>query len=79
MENLEKYRRIFRDAFQYDGDVEQLAYQCIPAWDSVGHMQLVAALEDEFGIEMDVDDIIDFSSFRKGIDILGKYKVFPGS
>ncbi|VXC75866.1 acyl carrier protein [Massilia sp. 9I] len=75
MSNLEKYKGIFKESFQHEGDVEQLEYQGIPEWDSVGHMQLMAALEDAFGIELDVDDIIDFSSFKKGITILAKYKV----
>ena len=38
-------------------------------------MQLMAALEDNFEIEMDVDDIIDFSSFEKGKEIMSKYGV----
>lgn len=75
MNNTEKYKILFKESFQYNGDVEQLVYQAIPEWDSVGHMQLMAALEDSFGIELDVDDIIDFSSFKKGIAILSKYKV----
>jgi len=75
MSNLDKYQGIFKESFQYEGDVAQLEYQGIPEWDSVGHMQLMAALEDAFGIELDVDDIIDFSSFKKGITILAKYKV----
>ena len=36
-------------------------------------MQLMAALEEDFEIEMDVDDIIDFSSFEKGKEIMSKY------
>ena len=75
MNNLEKYREIFETSFQYEGDVSALKYQDIPAWDSVGHMQLMTKLEEEFDIEMDVDDIIDFSSFEKGIEILKKYSV----
>ncbi len=42
------------------------------AWDSVGHMQLVAELEDAFDIMMDTDDIIDLSSYEKGKEILAK-------
>jgi acyl carrier protein len=38
-------------------------------------MQLMAELEDEFKVEMDIDDIIDFSSFKEGIKILSKYDV----
>jgi acyl carrier protein len=75
MSNLDKYQKVFKESFQYEGDLEQLAYQGITEWDSVGHMQLMAALEDMFGIELDVDDIIDFSSFKKGITILAKYNV----
>jgi len=73
--NLDKYSSIFRQSFQIDGDVTNLAYQSIPEWDSVAHMQLMATLEDAFSVELDVDDIIDFSSFSKGIEILAKYNV----
>jgi acyl carrier protein len=69
-----KYREIFQQSFQHE-QVETLKYQDIPAWDSVGHMGLVAALEDEFEIEMEIDDIIDMSSFDKGKEILAKYGV----
>ena len=75
MTNLEKYTKIFSESFDYSGDVSVLEYQSITEWDSVGHMQLMAALEDSFSIELDVDDIIDFSSFNKGIEILAKYDV----
>lgn len=75
MDNFDKYQTIFKEAFQYQGDVTELVYQAIPEWDSVGHMQLMAALEESFSIELDVDDIIDFSSFKKGIEILVKYKI----
>jgi acyl carrier protein len=75
MSNLDKYTSIFKASFQFDGDVTTLAYQGIKEWDSVGHMQLMAALEEAFSIELDVDDIIDFSSFGKGTEILAKYNV----
>ena len=35
----------------------------------------MAALEEGFSISMETDDIVDFSSFKKGIEILKKYKV----
>jgi acyl carrier protein len=38
-------------------------------------MRLIAAVEDTFGIKMETDDIIDFSSFEKGKEILKKYNV----
>ena len=76
MNNLEKYRNAFVEAFGVDeSEVDTLAYQGIEAWDSVGHMGLIAALEDAFDIVFDTDDIIDFSSFEKGKEILKKYEV----
>ena len=73
MTNLEKYTQIFSDNLGVSkGDVEGLTYQSISAWDSVGHMELVAAIEDAFDIMMDTDDIIDFNSFERGKEILSK-------
>jgi len=76
MTNLEKYNKAFIDTFEVGEDsLKDLAYMGIEQWDSVGHMSLVAALEDVFDIMMDTDDIIDFSSYAKGIEILKKYEV----
>ena len=38
-------------------------------------MTLISNLEDQFKISVDTDDIVDFSSFKKGMEILGKYKI----
>ena len=73
MSNLEKYNDAFITTFEIDGEqLQGLKYQDIPAWDSVGHMTLIAALEDSFDIMMDTEDIIDFSSYEKGKEILSK-------
>ena len=52
-----------------------MKYQSIQAWDSIGHMALIAELEETYDIMMETDDIIDFSSYKIGIEILGKYDV----
>jgi acyl carrier protein len=52
-----------------------LIYNSVKSWDSVGHMSLMAALENEFDIMMETEDIIDFSSYLKGMEILAKYQV----
>ena len=49
---------------------EKLKYNDIPEWDSIGHMTLMSELEEGFNISMDTDDIIDFISFKKRIQIL---------
>ena len=77
MSNKEKYINAFVEGLEISADevTETLEYQGIPNWDSVGHMALVACLEDAFDIMMDTDDIIDLSSFKKGIEILKKYDI----
>lgn len=75
--NIEKYDQAFIETIEVSGEQldANLLYQSVPAWDSVGHMQLVAALEDAFDIMLDTDDIIDLSSYDKGKEILAKYDV----
>ena len=77
MSNYDKYVDVFKSTFELESDsVEDLEYQGIDNWDSVGHMSLIANLEDAFDIMMETDDIIDFSSFKKGIEILStKYDI----
>ena len=77
MTNKEKYNQVFMESFMLEQDAlnEKLVYNCIPEWDSVGHMGMIAALEEAFDIMMETDDIIDFSSYTKGMEILVKYDI----
>jgi|TARA_B100001964_G_scaffold64336_1_gene73364 acyl carrier protein len=77
MKNKKKYTEIFIESLSIDKKKfsEKLKYNDIPEWDSIGHMTLMSALEEGFKISLDTDDIVDFSSFKKGIQILKKYKV----
>ncbi len=73
MNNLEKYNDAFMKIFGVkEEQLANLKYQDIEAWDSVGHMSLIAALEEAFDIMMDTDDIIDLSSYEKGKEVLAK-------
>ena len=77
MSNKEKYDQVFIESFSVDAEKlnEKLEYNSIETWDSIGHMQMIAELEDTFEIEFEMDDIINFSSYDKGIEILVKYGV----
>lgn len=77
MSNRNKYDEIFKEVFEIEADQlnDQLEYQSIEAWDSVGHMSLMAALEDEFDIMLEMDDIVDFGSYLTGIETMKKYGV----
>jgi acyl carrier protein len=76
MSNIEKYNQVFIETFEVGAaDLPGLVYQSIAAWDSVGHMSLMTALEGAFDIMLEMDDILDFSSYAKGKDILVKYQI----
>ena len=75
--SLDRYRNTFIKSLSIEKDSfkESLEYNEIPEWDSIGHMTLMSGLEEEFNISLETDDIVDFSSFKKGIETLTKYGV----
>jgi acyl carrier protein len=77
MDSRQMYNQVFLDCFGVDETqlTAELTYQSVESWDSVGHMAMVAQLEDSFSIMLEMDDIIDFSSYTVGIEILKKYGV----
>ena len=73
---IDKYDKVFMKSFKIKKDkLKKLKYNSIPQWDSVGHMSMVGALEETFKITLEMDDVIDFSSYEFGKKILKKYKV----
>ena len=72
MSNKEKYKETFIKSLAIDNKKfnENLKYNEIQEWDSIGHMTLMSGLEGSFAITMETDDIIDLSSYKKGIEIL---------
>ena len=77
MSNKQKYKDIFIKSLAMEDKKfnENIKYNEITEWDSIGHMTLMSGLEEGFSITMETDDIVDFSSFKKGIEILKKYSV----
>ena len=70
-----KYKLSFQETFNIDEkkDLIGLKYQDIEEWDSIGHMTLISNLEEKFGITFSTHDIVDFSSYKKGMDIIKNY------
>lgn len=59
-----------------DVDVRGLKYRAIEKWDSTAHMELIAALEEEFDIAIDTIDVLRINSFEAAARILRtKYDV----
>ena len=64
MTNLEKYDKLFMTNFKLTKDqLPGLKYRSIKLWD------------DTFDISIDTPDVLAFSSYEKGMDILRKYGV----
>ena len=65
---------IFSRVFEVPaGDVHEIEYQSVPAWDSIGHMMMISELEDEFGISIEMEDVIVISNFKECSAIVTKY------
>lgn len=77
MNNAQLLKKTFAEGLGIREDIvmDDLTYQSIKQWDSVGHMALIAAIETQFDIMMDTDDIIDMSSFAKAKEIIQKYEI----
>lgn len=74
---LERLRKVFRNSLEIPNElpVDDLEYRGSVQWDSLAHMSLVAAIEDEFGVMLDTDEVIDLSSFHRARQILEKHGV----
>ena len=74
MNNKEKYKEKFIKSLSINQEKfnEKIKYNEIEEWDSIGHMTLISGLEESFSITFETDDIIDFSSYKKGQEILSK-------
>jgi len=69
-----KIEDIFMSVFEVaNEDVDQISYQSVPTWDSIGHMIMVSELEAAFEISIDMDDVIVISNLETCIEKLQKY------
>ena len=73
---IDNYDKVFIKTFKIKKEkLKKLKYESVPQWDSVGHMSMIGMLEETFNITLEMDDIIDFSSYESGKKILKKYKI----
>jgi acyl carrier protein len=71
-QSVEKLRDIFRAALDYENgrDVSALRQADEPRWDSLMHVSLVAAIEGEFDVIIDVADSLRITSFQSAMEVL---------
>lgn len=69
-----KLTEIFASVFEIDnGEVSAVEYQSVPAWDSIGHMMMIAEVEEQFGISISMEDVIIISNFEECVNVIRKY------
>jgi acyl carrier protein len=75
MAGLAALETCFVDTFALEPstDPRSLNFQSIPEWDSVGHMQLVAAIETAFDVMLETQEVLDMSNFDKAVEILKRH------
>ncbi|MEO5347528.1 MAG: acyl carrier protein [Magnetococcus sp. YQC-9] len=49
----------------------------VPTWDSIGHMNLIGAVEESFGFRFELEELVEIDSVTALIDIIQKH--LPGS
>jgi acyl carrier protein len=66
-ELLVKVRAAFSSTFGIDSQNITLdsTPSDIPAWDSMGHVELASSLEREFGVSFDVDDLMAMENVKE--------------
>lgn len=71
MTNRQRYDQIFIDTLKLAAEELPAARQGeTEAWDSLGQMGLIAALEDAFDIELEPEEILGLDSYTAGAELL---------
>ena len=75
MENIDtRLKEFLVNQFQVEKEsiTEDLSFGDLPQWDSLGHMSLMAAIEDQFGVEVNADAIADLVNYKAILSFLKK-------
>jgi acyl carrier protein len=77
MNNLKKYNTVFASTFNILEETfnDDFNSEIVNKWDSIIQLTLVTAMEEEFDIMFDPEDILGFKSYKQGKEILAKYNI----
>lgn len=72
MTNIDKYNQIFTEVFGVTPSLlnDDFGKETADQWDSVHQLNLVSLAEEAFDIMLDPEDIMGFTSYAKGKEIL---------
>lgn len=77
MSQLKEYNQVFMEAFSLSEEdlTDAVKMGETKDWDSIGHVSLITSMEDAFDIMFETEDIMEFTSYLKGKEILRKYNI----
>ena len=76
MSNIEKLKEAFVEGLEIPmEEVETATMDTVEKWDSIGQMSLVAIIEEAFEIEFEPDEVMQFTSFEAGKNILKNHNI----
>lgn len=72
MENINKYNQAFVDVFGVDASAlnDGFSKDSVEEWDSVHQLNLVSLVEEAFDLMLDPEDIMAFTSYCRGLEIV---------
>jgi acyl carrier protein len=73
MTNIEKrvgecFANVFPDI--QPSQIPNASAATLPAWDSVAHITLLSAISEEFGVELEVEEYEELTSYRAIVDYM---------
>lgn len=69
----QKLNAVLRDTLKIETISDNLAMSSVPSWDSLTHLQLLAKIDEVFGIDVDFEDSITITSIKAIKKVVGKY------
>ena len=71
----ERLNKIFAEVFDNQALTvdDNTVAQDIDGWDSLTHMELVAAIEEEFGIEFEMKELPELSHVGRLVDVIMRH------
>ena len=71
----ERLNKIFAEVFDNQALTvdDSTVAQDIDGWDSLTHMELVAAIEEEFGIEFEMKELQELSNVGRLVDVIMRH------
>ncbi|MGI9290318.1 MAG: acyl carrier protein [Gammaproteobacteria bacterium] len=69
---LDRVLQLMSNVFQVPVESlsEDSSYDTIDQWDSLQHMNLIFAIEEEFGVTLDDEAVADLTSVKRILEVL---------